>query len=62
MKTSKLVREAVRLAEPYCVTNGSKFRMKRYHPDETAGVKSKKDAAKLLEESSAAVSDMQEPL
>ena len=41
MKERKLVREASRLAEPFCVTNGKKFRLKDFDPAETSGVKSK---------------------
>ena len=62
MKPSKLVREAVRVAEPFCVTNGEKFRLKDFDPADTSGVKSKKHAEKLLAEGSASVSDMQELL
>jgi PPK2 family polyphosphate:nucleotide phosphotransferase len=62
MKLSKLVREAVRVAEPFCVTNGEKFRLKDFDPADTSGVKSKKHAEKLLAEGSASVSDMQELL
>jgi PPK2 family polyphosphate:nucleotide phosphotransferase len=62
MKSPKLIRQAVRLAEPYCVTKGDKFRMKDFDPGDTNGVKSKKHAEKLLAESSQAVSDMQELL
>jgi len=62
MKPSKLVREAVRVAEPFCVTNGEKFSLKDFDPADTSGVKSKKHAEKLLAEGSASVSDMQELL
>jgi PPK2 family polyphosphate:nucleotide phosphotransferase len=62
MKSTELIKEAARLAEPYCVTKGDKFRMKDYDPGDTNGVKSKKPAEKLLAESSEAVSDMQELL
>ena len=61
MKTSKLIKEAVRLTEPYCVRNGGKFRLKDFDPGDTLGV-SKKHAEKLVAESSAAVSHMQELL
>jgi PPK2 family polyphosphate:nucleotide phosphotransferase len=62
MKTKKLLDEAKRLAAPFCVTNGKKFRLKDFDPKETRGVKSKSHAEKLLEESSAAASEMQERL
>jgi len=62
MKPTKLIHEAVHIANSYCVTKGEKFRLKDYDPADTNGVKSKKHAEKLLEESSEAVSDMQELL
>jgi PPK2 family polyphosphate:nucleotide phosphotransferase len=62
MKERKLIKEASRLAEPYCVTKGEKFRLKDFNPADTSGVKSKKHAEKLLVESSAMASQMQEKL
>jgi polyphosphate kinase 2 (PPK2 family) len=62
MKTKKLLDEAKRLAAPFCVRNGKKFRLKDFDPKDTQGVKSKSHAEKLLEESSAAASEMQERL
>jgi PPK2 family polyphosphate:nucleotide phosphotransferase len=62
MKSSKLIKEAMRLAEPHCITNGRKFRLKDCDTADTSGVKNKKQAGKLLEESSAVVSQMQELL
>src|ERR1700692_363444 len=62
MKRNKLIRETTRLAEPYCVTKGKKFRLKDFHPGDTDGVKSKKHAEKLLVASSATASQMQEKL
>jgi PPK2 family polyphosphate:nucleotide phosphotransferase len=62
MKSSKLIKEAMCVAEPHCVTNGEKFRLKDCHTADTSGVKNKKQAEKLLQESSAVVSQMQELL
>jgi PPK2 family polyphosphate:nucleotide phosphotransferase len=62
MKDHKLIEEASRLAEPFCITKGSKFRLKDFDPAETKGVKSKKHAERLLEQSSAIASQMQEKL
>src|ERR1700737_3183100 len=62
MKPKKLIKQASRLCEPYCVTNGKKFRLKDFSTDDTNGVKSKKQALQLLEESSAKLSQMQEKL
>src|ERR1700684_538472 len=62
MKTKKLLDEAKKLAAPFCVRNGKKFRLKDFDPADMRGVKSKSHAEKLLTESSAAASDMQERL
>jgi PPK2 family polyphosphate:nucleotide phosphotransferase len=62
MKTKKLLDEAKKLAVPFCVRNGKKFRLKDFDPADTQGVKSKSHAEKLLTESSAAASEMQERL
>src|SRR5256885_13499855 len=62
MKSKKLVKEASRRCAPYCIANGENFRPKDFDPGDTDGVKSKKQAEHLLEESSAALSQMQEKL
>jgi PPK2 family polyphosphate:nucleotide phosphotransferase len=62
MNDRKLIEGASRLAEPFCITKGSKFRLKDFDPAETKGVKSKKHAEKLLEQSSVMASQMQEKL
>ena len=62
MKNQKLIKEATRLAEPYCISKGGKFRLKDFDPADTNGVKSKRYAEKLVAESSAIASQMQEML
>jgi PPK2 family polyphosphate:nucleotide phosphotransferase len=62
MNDRKLIEEASRLAEPFCITKGSKFRLKDFDPAETKGVRSKKHAEKLREQSSAMACQMQEKL
>jgi PPK2 family polyphosphate:nucleotide phosphotransferase len=62
MKNEKLIKEATRLAEPYCVTKSGKFRLKDFDPADANGVKSKHHAEKLLAKSSAMASQMQEML
>jgi PPK2 family polyphosphate:nucleotide phosphotransferase len=62
MKENKLIQETTRLAERYVVTRGDKFRLKEFDPADTGGLKSKKHAEKLLEQSSALASHMQEKL
>ena len=62
MKENKLIQETTRLAERYVVTKGEKFRLKEFDPADTGGMKSKKHAEKLQEQSSALASQMQEKL
>jgi len=62
MKTRKLVKEAARIAAPYCVTDGKKFRLKDFDTGDTNGVKSKKLAQGLLQRSSLMLAEMQEKL
>ena len=62
MKTRKLIKEAERIASPYCVTDGTKFRLKDCDPADCGGVKSKKLAQSLLERSSVMLMEMQEKL
>jgi PPK2 family polyphosphate:nucleotide phosphotransferase len=62
MKADKLIRETSRLAEHYCIAKGEKFRLKDFDPADTNGVKSKKHAERLIQQSSAMVSQMQEKL
>jgi PPK2 family polyphosphate:nucleotide phosphotransferase len=62
MRLRKLLHQASRLAEPYGITNGEKFRLKDFDPADTNGVKSKSHAEKLLEQSSEIMREMQEKL
>ena len=62
MKNNKLVKEAKRLAEHYCVAKGKNFRLKDYDPADTKGLKSKTQAAAMLEHNTALVAEMQEKL
>jgi PPK2 family polyphosphate:nucleotide phosphotransferase len=62
MKSSESIKEVARLAEPYCVTKGSEFRLKDFDPADTNGVKSKTHAEKQLELGRAMLTDMQELL
>jgi len=62
MKTRKLIKEAVQIASPYCVTDGKKFRLKDFDPADTNGVKSKKHAQNVLQRSSLMLTEMQEKL
>jgi PPK2 family polyphosphate:nucleotide phosphotransferase len=62
MKTGKLLKEAARIVEPYCITRGKKFRLKDVDPAETNGVRSKEHAEKILERRVGLLSEMQEKL
>jgi PPK2 family polyphosphate:nucleotide phosphotransferase len=62
MKYDKLIEEASRLAAPYCITDGVKFRLKDYDPADTNGVKSKRHAQTILDRRAGLLSHMQEKL
>jgi PPK2 family polyphosphate:nucleotide phosphotransferase len=62
MKYDKLIKEASRLAAPYCITDGEKFRLKEYDPTDTNGVKNKQHAQNILDRRVGLLSDMQEKL
>jgi PPK2 family polyphosphate:nucleotide phosphotransferase len=62
MKSSKLLKEAARIASPYCITDGKKFLLKDFDPGDTDGVKSKKAAQSMVERSSELLAEMQEKL
>src|SRR5881409_368543 len=62
MKQGKLLKEASRIVEPYCITNGEKFRLKDHDPADTNGLKDKHQAQALLEDGTALLSHMQEKL
>src|SRR4026207_2260593 len=62
MKSSKLIKEAMRVAERHCVTNGEKFRLKDCHTAAASAGKNNTRAEKSLQESSAVVSQRQELL
>src|ERR1700686_795750 len=62
MKHDKLVRQASRLAEPFCVTKGEKFRLKDWDPAATTGVKNKQHAQSILDAREGVLSRLQEKL
>jgi PPK2 family polyphosphate:nucleotide phosphotransferase len=62
MKHGKLIKQAARLAEPFCVTKGEKFRLKDYDPSDTTGVKSKEHAQEILDGRAGVLSRLQEKL
>jgi PPK2 family polyphosphate:nucleotide phosphotransferase len=62
MKEHERARKIARLADPYCVRKGKKFRLEDVDPADTSGVKSEAHALKLLEQSTEIVRDRQEKL
>jgi PPK2 family polyphosphate:nucleotide phosphotransferase len=62
MKHDKLIKEASRLAEPFCVTKGEKFRLKDWDPAATTGVKNKHHAQNILDAREGVLSHLQEKL
>jgi PPK2 family polyphosphate:nucleotide phosphotransferase len=62
MKHKKLIEEASRLAEPFCITNCKKFRLKDYDPADTNGIKNKQHAQEILDRRVGLLSHLQEKL
>jgi PPK2 family polyphosphate:nucleotide phosphotransferase len=62
MKFRKQIKECQRLAEPYCVTKGEKFRLKDYDTNDTDGVKDKEHAQRIIDNRAGLLSDLQEKL
>ena len=62
MKHLKLLKEASRIIEPYCVTKGGTFRLKDHDPTDTNGLKDKREARALLEDGITQLAHMQEKL
>jgi PPK2 family polyphosphate:nucleotide phosphotransferase len=62
MKTKKFVKEAEKIAAPYRISQGEKFRLKEYPPEDTGGLKDKQDAHGLLQHSVETLRHLQEKL
>jgi PPK2 family polyphosphate:nucleotide phosphotransferase len=64
MKTKKVINEAHKLAKPFRVTNGEKFKLKDYDPGESLGFKSedKPRATEALEVGIGALAELQDML
>ncbi len=62
MKHDKLIKQAARLAEPFCVARGEKFRLKDWDPADTTGVKSKQHAQNILDAREGVLNHLQEKL
>jgi len=62
MNHDKLIKEASRLAEPFCITKGERFRLKDWDPAATTGVKNKQHAQNILDAREGVLSRLQEKL
>lgn len=62
MKFAKELEECARLAKPYRITKGEKFRLKHYDPDDTGEVKDKHHAQKIIDDRAGLLNDLQEKL
>lgn len=63
MKLKKLVERGREISQPYCVTDGAKFRLKDFDPDDTGDLgKDKEKAQEMLQEGVAALAELQDEL
>ena len=62
MKKRKLIKESYHVSDRFRITKGKKFRLSDIDPADTGGVKSKKHAEHLLEQSSAMLTHLQDML
>jgi PPK2 family polyphosphate:nucleotide phosphotransferase len=62
MKFKELVKEAAGLANPYRITKGENFLLKDYDPEDTNGLKDKKQAKETLQHGVKLLSEFQEKL
>jgi PPK2 family polyphosphate:nucleotide phosphotransferase len=62
MKHGKLIKEASRLAEPFCITKGEKFRLKDWDPADTTGAKDKQHAQQIFDAREGVLNHLQEKL
>ena len=64
MKTKQVIEAARKLSQPYCVTNGKKFRLKDVDPDDTGELKSedKPRAKEALQNGVEVLADLQDVL
>ena len=62
MKYRKQIKQSARLAEPYCVSDGGKFRLKDYDTSDTGEVKNKEQSQKIIDNRAGLLSGLQEKL
>jgi PPK2 family polyphosphate:nucleotide phosphotransferase len=62
MKYRKQIKESARIAAPYCVSKGEKFRLRDYATSDTGEVKSKEQSQKIIDNRAGLLSNLQEKL
>jgi PPK2 family polyphosphate:nucleotide phosphotransferase len=62
MKYRKQIKESARIAAPYCVSKGEKFRLRDYATSDTGEVKSKEQSQKIIDNRVGLLSNLQEKL
>jgi len=62
MKYRKQIRECERLAEPYCVSKGEKFRLKEFDTSDTGELKNREQSQKIIDNRAGLLSGLQEKL
>jgi len=62
MKYRKQIKQSARLAEPYCISDGGKFRLKDYDTSDTGDVKNKEQSQKIIDNRAGLLSNLQEKL
>jgi PPK2 family polyphosphate:nucleotide phosphotransferase len=62
MKYRKQIKVSARLAEPYCVSKGEKFRLKDHDTSDTGEVKNKQQSQKIIDHRVGLLSNLQEKL
>ena len=62
MNPGKFIKEASRLAEPFCITKGKNFQLRDWDPADTTGVKDKQHAQSILDAREGVLNHLQEKL
>jgi PPK2 family polyphosphate:nucleotide phosphotransferase len=62
MRYRKQIKECARLAEPYRVSKGEKFRLKDYGTDDTGEVKNKEQSQRVIDNRAGLLTNLQEKL
>jgi PPK2 family polyphosphate:nucleotide phosphotransferase len=62
MNPGQFIKEASRLAEPFCITKGKGFQLKDWDPADTTGVKDRQHAQSILDAREGVLNHLQEKL